>query len=134
MIGSSTSQTIVPVWGTAQKIFSGYLLFHLFTTFSPFPHGPKSTRLKKIHISTRNLSEGNLFPRWRNTLVNILLDTMDDSTVCFTIITNNTSSNPSPHMVVTFLLVLLHWQEKYQKREMKRVQTSAKKMQAQNKK
>ena len=44
----------------------------------------------------------------KNTLGNLLLDNMADSPVCFTIITNNITSNPIPHTVVPFLLVLLH--------------------------
>ena len=92
---------------------SEYLLFHLFTIFARFTHGPKNTRLNKIHISTRksSLSQGNFCPRWINTLVHILMDTIYDSLVCFTILTNNICSNPSPRIMVLFLLVPIHLQE-----------------------
>ena len=88
-------------------------IFLFLPTFYPLHHGPKSTRLNKIHISTSKsyLSEGNFSPSCRNTLGHILLENMDDSPVCFTMLTNNISSNPIPHMVVLFLLVPLHWQE-----------------------
>ena len=52
---------------------------------------------------------------------------MSESPVLFTILTNNISSNPSPHMVVPFLMVPIHWQEIFQERERKRVQIATKK-------
>ena len=84
------------------------LLFYLFPTFTPLPHSPKSTRLNKIHISTRksHLSERHLIPRWRNTLGRLLMETMYGSPVGFTILTNNIYSNTTPHMVVLFYLCL----------------------------
>ena len=84
------------------------LLFRLFPTLSPLPHEPKSTRLNKIYISTWNssLSEINFSSIWINTLGNILLDTMADYPLCFTIITNNISSNPFHHIVVPFFWFL----------------------------
>ena len=59
------------------------LLFNLFPTFDPLLHGPKITRLNKVHISTRNSSiiEVNFSTRWINTLGHILLETMVISTV-----------------------------------------------------
>ena len=59
---------------------SKYLLFHLFPTFYPLPHGPKRTRLNKIHISTGKYSllEENFSPRRRNNIGHILLYIMDD--------------------------------------------------------
>ena len=85
-------------------------LFHLSSTFAPLLHGSKITRLKKIHVSTRKsyLSEGNLGPVSRNTLGDLLLDTMYDSPARFTILTNIISSNPIPHMVNPYLLVPIH--------------------------
>ena len=78
------------------------ILFHLFPTFDPLTQGPKSTRLKKIQISTWKHSqpEGNFSPIWRSSLGHLLLDTVDDSIVCFTMLTNIISSNPILHMVV----------------------------------
>ena len=89
----------------------------------------------KIHISTRKspLWERNFSPSWRNTLVHLLLDTMFDSTAWITIITNIISSNKIPHMVVPFLLVPLHWQEKCQETERKRVKTEMNRFKPQNK-
>ena len=135
LLYSTTSQNRGPRWGTAQKMVSDGLLFHFFPDFSPLPHGPKSTRLNKIHISTResSLSEGDFSPIWRNNLVHILLETMVEYPLWFTIITNNFYSNPSPRMVVPFLLVSLHWKEKCLEREMKSVQTVTKKFQSKRK-
>ena len=98
-----------------------HLLFHLFTTFSPITHGPKITSISKIYLSTwkSSLSKVNFSPRWINTIGRILLYTVDDSPVCFTIIANIVSSNPIPRMVVPFLVVPLHWQAKLQARERK---------------
>ena len=86
------------------------LLFHLFPTVSPLPHGPKSTRFNKIYIPERKsyLSEGNFIPSWINTIGNLLFDTMDEYTLQFTVITNIISSDPSPRIVVTFILVPVH--------------------------
>ena len=56
---------------------------------------------------------------------------MADYLVQFTMLTNTIPSNPIPLMVVLFLLVLLHWQEKCQKREGKGGQTEIKIFQAQ---
>ena len=81
------------------------ILYLIFPTFAPFPHGPKGTRFNKIHISTwtSSLSEVNFSQIWINTIGHILLETMDDSPLWFTMITNNMSSNPGPHMGVTFI-------------------------------
>ena len=89
----TTSKIRGPGWGTSQKMVSDYLLFHLFPTYAPLLHGPKSARLNRIKFSTRkySLSERYFSPSWRNTLGRILLGTMDDSPVCFTIITNKIS-------------------------------------------
>ena len=116
-------------------MISDDLLFYLFTNFSPLPHGPKITRLLKIQIPTWKypLSEVNISPRWVNTLGHILLDTMDDYPVCFTMLTNNISSNPSPHMLVPFLLVPIYLQDKCQWRDSKKGHTVTKKFQAQSK-
>ena len=115
----------------SQMIFS----FHLFPNFSPLLHGPENTRLNKIYISTRksSLSEGNFIPSWRNNIGNILLYTMYDSWVFFIMITTNISSNSIPHMVLTFLLVPLHLQEKFQERERRNWQIATNKLQSQNK-
>ena len=48
MIGLYKTQTKWTGLVTPQKIISRDLLFHLFPTFSPLPHGPKITRLKYI--------------------------------------------------------------------------------------
>ena len=61
------------------------------------------------------------------------MDAIYDYPVCFTMLTNNLYSNPSPHMLVPLLLVPLNIQDKYQERDRKRVQTEAKKIQAQRK-
>ena len=108
----TTSKNRVPGWVTSQKMVTEDLLFHFFPRFSPLPHRLKSTKLIKIYISTRNysLSKVNLSIKWRNTLGKILLEIMDESPVWFTTITNIISSNPSPHIVVPFILVSLHWQ------------------------
>ena len=113
LLDSTTSQNRGSGRVRAQKMVIDDLLFNLFLTFSTLAHGPKNTRLKKIYITTRKsyLSEGNFIPSWRNIIGHLLLDTMDDSTACFTMITNNIFSNPRPHMVVPFLLVPLHWQK-----------------------
>ena len=94
------------------------LLLHLFPTFAPLTHGLKITRLDKMNISTRkySLSEVNFIPMWRNNLGNILLVTMYGYPVFFIILANNLSSNPSPNMVVTFLLVPPHLQELFHER------------------
>ena len=104
----TTIQTRGPGWGIAHQMVSDYLLFHLFPIFSPLPYGPKSTRFNKIHISTRkySLSEISFSPSRINTLGDILLGTMADSTLCFTMLTNNICFNPTPHMVVTFYFFL----------------------------
>ena len=80
------------------------LLFHLFPTFDRLPHVPKGTRLKKIHISTRKffIIEGNFSPGWINTLGHLILDTMSNSPMCFTMLTNTFPSNQIPHMVDPF--------------------------------
>ena len=77
-------------------------------TFVTLTHGLKSTRLIKIYISTRkySLSEGNFSPSWRNTIGHLLLDTMADSLVWLTIITDIISSNPIPHRMVPFFWFL----------------------------
>ena len=122
LLDSITGQNMGPGWGIDQQMVSNDLLLHLFPNFSPLLKGPKINRLNKIHISTRKsfLSEVNFRPRWINTLENLLLDTMAESSVWFTIITHNFSSSPRPQMVVTFLMVPLHWQETFQNRGRKR--------------
>ena len=59
------------------------ILFHLFLTFNPIPHGPKIISLNKIHNETRkySLSEENFNSIWINTLGKILLKNINDSTV-----------------------------------------------------
>ena len=113
-----------------------YLLFHLFPNFAPLTHRPKSIKLNNIKISTRksSLSEVDFSQICINTLGNILLETMADSTVYFTTITNIISSNPSPHMVVSFLLNPLHWQNNYQDRERKIKKTEIRKFQPKRRK
>ena len=103
-LDSITSQTRGPWWGIAKKMVTDYLLFNFFITFSTLTYGQKSTRLNKIYISTRksSLSEGIFIPVWINTLVHILLDTMYDSPVWFTMLANIIYYNPIPYMVVSF--------------------------------
>ena len=110
---STMSQTRGKGRGKAQQMVSYDLIFHLFPTFSPLLHGPKIARLNKIEISTRkySLSEGNSIPRSKHFLVQILLDTMNESPVWLKTITNNLFSIPRPDMVVLFLLVPTLWQE-----------------------
>ena len=91
----------------AQPIkLSQIIYYFFFPTFSPLPHGPKSTRLDKIYISTKkfSLSEAIIIRAWINTFGNLLLETMADSPVWFTILTNDISSNPIPHMLVPFFV------------------------------
>ena len=116
------------------KVVLDDLLFCLFPTFSPLLHVLKSTSLNKIHISTSksSVSEGNFSPRWINNIVNLLLDTLSDSPVCFTMLTNNISSNPSPHVVVLFYWYL-YIDNKIQRRESKGGQTETKTFQSQSK-
>ena len=90
-----------------------WFITSFFPTLAPLPHGQKSTRFNKTHISTRNsnLSEGNFSSIYRNNIGYLLLDTMADSTLWFTMLNNNIFSNPIPHIVLPFLLVPLHWEE-----------------------
>ena len=110
------------------------MIYYFISHFAPLPHVPKITKFKKIIISKRkySLSEGNFSPIWINTLGHLLLDTMDDSPVWFTMLTDNISSNTTPHMVIPFSLVPIYLQEKIQERERKRIQTETKKFQAQS--
>ena len=134
-LDSITSQTRGTGWVTYQVMVSDDLLFHLLSTFDPFLLCPKITRLNKIHISTSNsfLSEGNFNPRCINTLGHLLLDTMADSPVWFTTITNNISFNPIPHILVSFYRFLYIHKGKCQEREKKWGQTATNKLQAQRK-
>ena len=86
------------------------LLFIYFSAFSPLPNAPKITRLCKIYILTwkYSLSEGNFGPSGRDTIGHLPLYTMADNSECFTMLTNNISSDPIPNMVVVFLLGTLH--------------------------
>ena len=104
-LDSTTSQTRGLGWVIDQKMVSDDILFHLSPKFSPLPHGPKITKLRKIYILTRNYSllEINYSPIWRNTLVHILLDNMTSYPVWFTMLVNFISSNISTHMVVPFI-------------------------------
>ena len=88
-----------------------------------------------MYISTWKsyVPEGNFSPNCINTLGHLLLDTMADSLVCVKILTNIISSNPSPHMVVPFILVTLHRQPQFQAKERKRGHTATNKLQAQRK-
>ena len=110
IFGIYNSQTRGPVWGTPQKSVSDDLLFHLSPIFLLSRMAPKLPGLKKYTFQKGKyyLLEGNFSPSWRNTLGHILLDTMDESSAYFTIITNNICSNIRPHMLVLFLLVTLH--------------------------
>ena len=84
--------------------------FYLLPSLAPIPNGSKSIRFNKIYISEwkSSLSEGNFSTKLRNNIRHLLLDTMTDSAVCFTMITDNISPNKYPNMVVTLLLVPLH--------------------------
>ena len=84
------------------------LSFNLICNFSPLLYGSKSTRLNKIYISTRKsyLSEVNFSPIWINNLVHILLETMNDYPVLFTMLANIINYNPIPYMVVLFFCSL----------------------------
>ena len=68
-----------------------------------------------------------------NILGHLLMDTITYSLVCFIIITDNISSNPTPHMVIPFLFFPMHLQEKCQEKERKRRQIENNKFQAQRK-
>ena len=56
---------------------------------------------------------------------------MDDSTLCIIMLTHFISYNPSPHIMVPFVLVPLKLQEKGQERERERGQTAIKKSKSQ---
>ena len=71
-----------------------------------FPMAQNAPGLEKYIIQQIYLSERNFSLSWRNTLEHLLLDTTSDSPVCFNILTNIISSDPSPHMVVPFVFVL----------------------------
>ena len=58
---------------------------------------------------------------------------MVDSPFLFAILTNNITWGTSPHIVVKFLLVPIHWQEKCRVKENKIRNTGTKKLQAQGK-
>ena len=130
---STTSNTRRSGCGTSQKMVTDHLLFYLCPTFVPLPYGLKITRLRKLYMSTWKSypSEWKFSPIWRNNIGNILLDTVADSLVLFTMITNIISSNPIPHLVVTFNLVPLHWKAQFQEKDRKRVSTTTHKVQAQ---
>ena len=114
------------------QIIYYFICFPLLILFHMARKVPGLTKIN-ISISTYSLSEGNLSPSWRNTLGHIMLETMDDSLVLFIILTHDFYFNPIPHMVVPFLLVPQHRQEKCQERDRKRVQTATNKFQAQRK-
>ena len=80
------------------------MIYYFFPTFAPLPHGTKSNRLNKTYISTKrySISKVNSSPIWRNTLGHILMNTIAYYPVYFRMLTNNISSNPITHMVVTF--------------------------------
>ena len=73
-------------------------------------HVPKIFRRNKIYISTRksSLFERKFSPIWINAIVHILMYNMDESPVCFKMLTNMIYSNTNPHMVVPFILVPSH--------------------------
>ena len=131
-----TSQTRGPGWVTSQKIVTDDILFHLFHTFSPLLHRLKITKLNKTYISIckSSLSEGNFNPIWINTLGHLLLDTIYDYPVWFTLIANIVSSNRIPHMLVPFIVVPVNSQAKFQARESKRGHKTTQKLQAQREK
>ena len=83
-------------------------------TISTIIHGPKITRLNKIHISISKypLSEVNLNSTRRNNIGHILLDYIAESTVRFTVITTIITYNTIPQRVFTFVLVPEHLQSK----------------------
>ena len=89
----------------AQSTKWSQMIYHIicFPLFSS-SYGPKITRPNKIYISTKksSLSEGNLSPIWKNTLVHLVLDVMADSPMFFTMLSNIISSNTSPHILVPF--------------------------------
>ena len=53
-------------------------------------------------------SEVNFSPIWIDHLGHMIMENMAVYPVLFTMLTNNISSNPIPHRVITFLLVLMH--------------------------
>ena len=82
-------------------------IFQLFPIVDPIPCVPKSTGINKIDTPRSNppLSEVNTSPSCINTLVHLLLDYIFVSPVWNEVITNIITSNPSSHMVVTFILI-----------------------------
>ena len=91
--------------------------YFIFPTCAPLLYSPKSTRLNKIHITTRKsfLSEISFNPIWRSTIGNLPLENIADYLVWFTMLTNNMSYNPIPHILVPFLLVTSHWQKSFKR-------------------
>ena len=88
------------------KMVTHDILYH-FHTFAALPHDPKITRLNIINISARkySLSEVNFSSIWINNLGYILMDSMADSPVLFTVLAIIITSNPSLHILVPFILV-----------------------------
>ena len=129
------SQTRGPGWDTSQKMVKYDLWFHLFPTLAPLSHRPKSTRIITIYISTwkSSQSEGRFTTIWINNLGNLPLDTMHFCILVCAILTNSIYSNPIPHMMVSFILVPLHWKSQFKFREWKRGQVATTKFQAQRK-
>ena len=86
------------------KMVTHDILFYWFPTFAPLNNGPKSTRLRKIYIWTRKSSilEVNISTRCINNLGHLLLYTISNYIVWFSIFTNNLFSNTSPHTMVSF--------------------------------
>ena len=106
LLNSKTSKTRGTGVGTDNQIYTDDLLFHSFNTVHHLLHGPKTTRLNKIHTSRIKspLSEGNLIPIWRNNFGHILLDSMVDSPLCTEVITNLINSNLIYNMLDIFIL------------------------------
>ena len=75
------------------------------------------SRLNKIHISTRksSLLEVNFITMWRNTIGNLVLYTMVDSSELSKVLADYFSSNPIPNMLVPFSLVPLHLKENFKR-------------------
>ena len=79
----------------------------MFLAVYLFPNVMKSNRINKMNTLTRKstLSEVNISLIWIITLEYLLLEYIDEFTVCSVVLTNIITSNISPHILVPFILV-----------------------------
>ena len=118
----TTNKTGGSGWRTTKQLYTDVLLFH----FSPLLILFQMSQKTKFPLSVGKFSQ-----RCRNIPVHIILDPLVDSPVLFQVLTNIIIHNLSSKMVVPFLLIRVHWNEKCQLREIKRVKTKIQKFQVQ---